>query len=381
MPLVAEALGRGDDLAARRATRMGLWASAAYGLALTPVLLAGEPLLRALGQPEAIAVLGGDYLRIAAWGLLPALLTQVLRAHLSAHERTRIILLATLAAVAVNAALDWMLIFGRLGMPELGVRGAALASVAVHLVTLGALAAYVVRALPGPPLLERLWRIDPEALSRVVRLGWPIGLTNLAETGLFAATAVMMGWLGTVPLAAHGIAVQLAGLVFMVHIGLSQAATVRAGNAYGRRDRPGLERGGLVAVAMSGGLALCAATVFVLAAEPLIDAFVSDDEPQRAAILRTGAALMLVAAVFQTVDAAQVMALGLLRGMQDTAVPMWIAAVAYWGVGMPVAYLFGFTLDLGGVGVWSGLVAGLALAGIFLMLRFWRTVLPRALPA
>ena len=377
MPMVAEALGRGDDLVARRVTRMGLWAAAAYGLALTPLLLAGEALLRALGQPAAIAVLGGDYLRIVAWGLVPALLAFVLRSHLSAHERTRIVLMTTLAAVAVNAALNWVLIFGRLGLPELGVRGAAIASVAVQLVLMGALTAHAMRALPGPPLLARLWRPDREALLRVVRLGWPIGLTNLAEVALFAASAVMMGWLGAVPLAAHGIAIQLAGLTFMIHLGLSQAATVRAGAALGRGDGPGLARGGQVIVAMSSAVAVATAALFVVAPEPLIDLFVSQDEPQRDAILSAGATLLLLAAAFQVADAAQVMALGLLRGVQDTAVPMGIAAVAYWVVGMPVAYGLGFGAGWGGVGVWSGLVVGLGLAAVLLMARFWLHVLPR----
>lgn len=378
MPMVAEALGRGDDLAARRVTRMGLWASAAYGVPMTLPLLAGEPLLRLLGQPPEIAALGGDYLGIVAWGLLPALLAFVLRSHLAAYERTRVVLMATLAAVAVNAALNWVLIFGRLGFPEMGVRGAAAASVAVQLLTVALLGLYATRALPGPPLFERLWRPDPEALVRVVRLGWPIGVTTLAEVSLFAGGAVMMGWLGAIALAAHGIAIQLAGLAFMVHLGLSQAATVRAGAAFGRGDRTELARGAQVIVAMSCVMAGATAALFLVAPEPLVTLFVSDDEPRRAAILATGAVLLAVAGVFQIADAAQVMALGLLRGVQDTAVPMGIAVVSYAGIGLPAAYAMGFPLGFGPLGVWWGLVIGLGVAAALLMLRFWGYVLPRA---
>ena len=378
VPMAAEALGRGDHVAARRATRMGLWAAAAYGVVLTPVLLAGEPMLRALGQPEEVATLGGAYLRIAGWGLLPALLAFVVRSHLSAHERTRVVLVATLAALVINAALNWVLIFGRLGMPELGVRGAAIASVAVNLLLTAILAVHASRALPGPPLFERLWRPDAEAFWRVVRLGWPIGATSLAEGSLFAASAVMMGWLGAIPLAAHGVAMQFAGLSFMIHLGLSQAATVRAGTALGRRDRSSLARGGRVAIGLSSALALGAALLFVAVPETLVALFVSQDDPARASVLAAGAALLAVAALFQLADAAQVMALGLLRGVQDTAVPMGIAALAYWLVGMPVAYGLGFGLGFGGVGVWSGLVAGLVVAAGLLMLRFWGHALPRA---
>ena len=381
MPMVAEALGQGDDLGARRAMRMGLWASAAYGVALAPPLLMGDALLRLIGQSSDVSRLGGSYLGIAAWGLVPALLSEVLRSYLAARERTRIVLVATLLAVTVNAALNWILIFGRLGLPELGVRGAAVASVAVQLVTLGALALYTARALPGPPSFARLWRPDPEALARVVRLGVPIGLTGLAEVGLFAASAVMMGWLGAVPLAAHGIALQLAGLAFMVHLGLSQAATVRAGVAYGRRDRVSLARGAGVAVLLSLAVASATAALFVAMPESLIVLFITGDEPQREAILHAGGTLLLVAAAFQLADAAQVMALGILRGVQDTAVPLGIAAVSYWGVGIPVAYGLGFGLDLGGPGVWSGLVVGLSVAAGLLMLRFWGVVLPRSASA
>lgn len=378
MPMVAEALGQGNERGARRVTRMGLWASVAYGLVLTVPLMMAEPVLRVLGQGEEVAALAGTYLRIVAWGLVPGLVAFVLRSHLTAHERTRIVLVATLVAVAVNALLDWALVFGRWGLPELGVRGAAYASVAVQLVLMGMLVAYAMRVLPGPPLLERLWRPDGEVLARVVRLGWPIGLTNLAEVSLFAASALMMGSLGAVSLAAHGIAVQLAGLAFMVHLGLSQAATVRAGAAFGRGDPLGLARGGRMAIALSTAFALATAALFVAAPETLVGLFVAGDEPGREAILAAGTALLLVGAAFQLADAAQVMALGLLRGVQDTAVPMWIAAFAYWGVGVPVAYGLGFGTGLGGVGVWLGLVAGLGAAAALLMLRFWGSVLPRA---
>ena len=375
-PLVAEALGRRDDLVARRAMRMGLWSSAAYALVLAPLLLTGEALLALMGQPPVVSELGGAYLQIAAWGLAPALLAEVLRSHLSAYERTRVVLLATLLAVAVNAALNWLLIFGRLGLPELGVRGAALASIAVHVVSFGALALYAVRVLPGPPLFARLWRPDPDVLARIVRLGVPIGLTSLAEVGLFAASAIMMGWLGAVPLAAHGVALQLAGLAFMVHIGLSVAATIRASAAHGRGDHADLARGARVVILISCAVAVATAMLFVAVPERLVGLFIAHDEPGRPAILEAGAALLLVAAAFQLADAAQAMALGLLRGVQDTAVPLGIAAVSYWLVGIPVAYGFGFGLGWGGVGVWLGLVAGLGLAATLLMVRFWSRVLP-----
>jgi MATE family, multidrug efflux pump len=235
--------------------------------------------------------------------------------------------------------------------------------------------------LPEHALFRRLWRPDREMFASVFRLGVPIGLTSLSEVTLFSATAMMMGWLGTVPLAAHGIALQMAAATFMVHLGLSNAATVRAGNAYGRRDRAHMARGARVAWALSLSLSVIAITVFLLFPVPLISMFLDAGDPARPQIIIIGTGLLATAALFQMVDGAQVIALGLLRGVQDTTVPMLIAGFSYWGVGIPASYYMGFTLGMGGVGVWLGLVAGLGLAGILLSWRFWGYAIARVGPA
>jgi len=225
--------------------------------------------------------------------------------------------------------------------------------------------------LPQHTLFARLWRPDWEAFSHVFRLGVPIGLTSLAEVGLFAASSLMMGWIGTVELAAHGIALQLASLTFMVHLGLSNAATVRAGNALGRRDSDHLARGAIVALVMSFAMACIAVVIFLSIPNVLVGLFLSPTEPDRDAILVVGVSLLFIAALFQVVDGAQIMALGLLRGVKDTRAPMIIAAVSYWIVGVPCGYLLGFKLGWGGEGVWLGLVVGLTTAAVLLLRRFW----------
>src|SRR6056297_436763 len=371
MPIVASAQGAGEDAQVRRVTRMGLWASILFGCLALPFLLFTEDILRALGQTDEVSRLAGDYNRINGWAIWPALLVMVLKSYLAALERTRVVLWITLMAAAVNALVNYVLIFGNFGAPEMGIRGAAVASVTVHLVSLLALVIYTIRSTPEHALFQRLWRPDGEAFGRVFRLGWPIGITNLAEVGLFAASSVMMGWLGTLPLAAHGIALQAASVAFMMHLGLSNAATVRAGHAHGRGDLPGLRAGASVVIAMSTIAALVTVMVFLVLPEPIISAFMRPDEPDREAVLALGTGLLAAAALFQLVDAGQVIALGLLRGVQDTRVPMVIAAITYWGVGIPASYLLGFTIGLGGVGVWLGLALGLALAAIFMMARFW----------
>ncbi|MDK3018081.1 MATE family efflux transporter [Pseudodonghicola flavimaris] len=381
MPMVAAAVAEGDEVSARRATRMGLWLSLLFAAIAMPLLWWAEPILRSMGQAAEVSADAAHYLRISGWGLFPALLVVVLKSYLAALERTQVVLWITVLAAVINAGANYLLIFGHGGLPALGIRGAALASLVTQAISLLAVWVYVLRALPEQELFRRFWRPDWEMFAQVFRLGVPIGLTSLSEVTLFTASSLMMGWLGTVPLAAHGIALQLSSATFMVHMGLSNAATVRAGNAYGRGDRAHMARGAAVVVAISLALALLASALFLLWPEGLIALFLDPHDPQRAEILAIGVGLLAAAALFQLVDGGQVVALGLLHGVQDTSMPMVIAALSYWAVGLPASYLLGFTFGMGGIGIWLGLVAGLACAAVLLMLRFWRQGLRRVAAA
>ncbi len=372
--MVASALGAGDTTQVRRNTRMGLWLSALYGFAVAPLMWWSGPILLLAGQKPEVAAMAQEYLRIAGFGMVPALLIMVLKSYLAAFERTQIVLWVTLISVPVNVALNWALIFGNWGAPELGVRGAAIATLSVQIIGAVLLAAFAggLRELRQFELFHRFWRPDLQAMAQVFRLGLPIGLTGLAEGGLFQASALMMGWLGAEALAAHGIALELAALTFMVHLGLSNAATVRVGRADGARDARALRDAAATATAMSLAFAVAAVVVFLAIPETLVALFLDRANPGAAGIIAFGAQLLMVAALFQMFDAMQVMALGLLRGVQDTRVPMWLASVSYWVIGIPASYLLAFPLGLGGVGLWFGLVVGLAAAATLLMVRFWR---------
>ncbi|CUH39649.1 Na(+)/drug antiporter [Jannaschia seosinensis] len=374
MGMAAEALGREDETQVRRVARMSAWLSVATAMALLPLFLASGPILSALGQNAQVAGDSQTYLRIAGWGMVPALLTATLRSHLSALEHTRIVLWATLAAVALNIGVNWLLIFGNLGAPELGLRGAAIASVGVQTLSVLVLGAYALRG-PGMArfeLAKNLHRPDWPILRDIFRLGWPVGLTHVSESGLFAASALMMGWIGTVALAAHGIAIGISALTFMVHMGLSQAATVRVGRAWGQRDGDALRRAALAAMILSGVAVVLAMALYFGAGRFIIGLFLDNSDPQAPAILSLGVSLLMVAALFQLVDAGQVMALGLLRGVQDTRRPMVYALIAYWGLGIPASWAFGFPFGLGPQGVWLGLVVGLMAATVALTTRFLR---------
>ncbi len=371
-PLVAAAAEAGDTQTARRATRMAVWLSIFYGVAVSIPFIFSERIMLAIGQDPVVAAASQDYLHIAVLGMVPALIVMAFKSFLAGLEHTAIILWSTIVAALLNVVVNYLLIFGNFGAPELGLRGAAIASVLVQVATVVVLVAYILRRLPEYEIFRNALRPDPEVMARVFRLGVPIGLTSLAEGGLFAASAVMMGWIGALELAAHGIAIQLASVMFMVHIGLSQAATVRAGRALGRMDEPGLRQGGIAAIALSGAFVVFTVTLFLTVPDLLVGAFIDPDEPQRDALLRIGVTLVALAALFQAVDALQVMTLGLLRGVQDTAVPMVMAVVSYWIIGLPCSYLLAFTFGMGPVGLWLGLVVGLTVAGVLMSWRFWR---------
>ncbi|WP_095590113.1 MATE family efflux transporter [Actibacterium ureilyticum] len=373
-PLVAEAAAKGYEPEMRRVTRMALWICAGFAVLILPLTWFSAPVLRALGQEAALSDQAQIYLRIVGFQLLPALTAMVLRSFLSALERTRFIFWITILGAAANAALNWVLIFGKLGAPELGIQGCALASLLANLLIMAAFLAHTgwARAIRKYALFHRLWKPDPDALRGVFRLGLPISLTLLAEVGLFSAAAFMFGWIGVNDLAAHGIAIQIASATFLVHLGLSQAATIRAGRARGKGDQAWLRGGALTATLISLVLALIAAGVFLAVPEVLIGLFLDPDNPQRADIVRIGAVLLMIGGVFQLADAAQVMALGLLRGVQDTTVPMLIAGVSYWGIGLPASYVLAFPMGLGGPGVWWGIVLGLLASAVLLSGRFWR---------
>jgi MATE family multidrug resistance protein len=299
-------------------------------------------LLGAMGQDPVVAQGAQDYLRIAGFGLWPALWGLVLRSYLSALEHAGIVLWVSLFVLVANALINYALIFGNWGLPELGLQGAAIASVISQMLALLGFVIYIQRNFPEQQMFARFWRFDGSAALAVTRLAVPISATALAESGLFAASAFMMGWLGHLELAAHGIVLQLAALSFMVHMGLSQAGTVRAGKAFARQDWPSVRRTAWVTMGLSSVAAVVAIFFFLTTPQFLIRAFLDPQDPLTPEILRIGTLLLMLAALFQFVDAAQVVALSLLRGLQDTKVPMWIAAISYWLIGLPVSYILGF---------------------------------------
>lgn len=374
MPLVANALGAGDRSGVGRFVRMGLWVCLGYALVMMVPLSQAEAIFLTLGQDPRLARLAADYVAVLQWSLFAQLTLIVLRCFLGALGRPVIAVVAMVGGVIVNAALNPLLVRGGLGLPALGMAGAGLATViSTAAVALG-MVLYCARQRDLRPMtvFRGFRRPDAGALREVFRLGWPIGATVVAEVTLFSATSILMGWIGPHELAAHGIALQLSGLTFMIPLGLSAAATIRVGWLYGRDDRRGVVRAATTALVMGIGIACLTALTFLTVPEGLVALYLDLDDPSSAAVLPFAVTFLAVAAAFQIVDAIQALSSGALRGLKDARVPMLIALFSYWAIGLPVGWWLAFRAGVGGIGIWWGLAIGLTVAALLMTARMVR---------
>lgn len=374
IPLAARARGQRKPRDLRRAVRMGFWVSVIFCVPVWGILLFIEPILVAFGQEPKLAELAGLYMFYLQWTMLPALLIMAVRGFLTVMEKTQVVLLATIAGAIVNAILDYLLIFGEFGFPRLELVGAGIASVFSATTTCVFLFAY---ALLHPRLkryyiLGRIWRSDWPVFFQIVRMGTPIALTIIAEGSLFTASAIMIGWLGTLPLAGHGIALQIASITFMVPVGLSVAAMTRVSLAAGRGDHAGIGRAGWTSLVVTMLFMGSFAVLFWTFPETLVGFYLDLDDPQAQDVMNYGVSFLLVAALFQLADGGQIIGVNNLRGLGDTTIPLFYALFGYWVIGISLSLGLGFLAGWGGVGVWCGLAGGLASVAVLANRRFAR---------
>ncbi|MBD9373236.1 MATE family efflux transporter [Rhizobium sp. ARZ01] len=373
IPMVAQAYGRGDVVSVRRSVRMGMWAVLLYSLLTVPIFSYAETILLFADQKPEVAALAHKYLAIAHWGMPPALLFMTLRGLVSAHGKAGIILQITIVILIVNAIFAYALVLGHFGLPALGMEGAAIVSFGVNLLSFILIVAYVQSRpeMRRYELFVRFWRADWPAFFEVLHLGLPISLTILAEVSLFTVASLLMGSIGTIELAAHGIAMQLASIAFMIPYGLAQAGTVRVGVARGKGDHVGVVRASISVTVVACVIAVAGGVLFALMPTTLAGIFLDRQSPEAAQVLAYAGPLVVIAGIFQLVDGLQVIAAGLLRGLKDTRVPMILALIAYWPIGFACAWIFAFPLGLGGIGVWLGFLFGLAAAAVMLCWRYY----------
>jgi multidrug resistance protein, MATE family len=375
-PLVAAELGRGRHAVreVRRSVRMALWLAGLAGLGGMIVCSFGEEILLATGQEPDVSALGGRFLGLLAWSLIPQVASNVMRIFVAALGRPIFATAITALAIVVNALGNYAFVFGNLGAPALGLDGSAISTLITSLLTLAAYVAAIqsTRRLRRHYLFGRMWRPEWTRLKELVRLGVPIALIIAAEGGLFGSAAFLMGRIGEAQLAGHAIALQVAAFAFQVPFGLAQAATIRVGLHFGAEDRAGVARAGWTALGLAAAFMLLPAGVMVFAPELLLSAYVDVDAPQNAALVGFALQFLMVAAAFQLFDGTQTVAAGVLRGLQDTRVPMLIALFGYWAIGFVAALALGFGTELQGLGVWYGLALGLIVVAGLLVWRWHR---------
>jgi multidrug resistance protein, MATE family len=370
-PLAAHALGGGDRRAAGRVAGAGLVLALLLALPFIAALTSLGLLLRALGYDAALASEIGCYLRAIAWGGPAFLGFAVMRSLLAALSHTRSVMAVLLACVAGNAALNWVLIFGHLGAPALGVAGSGYASAINHWLMLAGLA-LCARIMPRPAALRVLrnaFAPSRTEIANILRLGLPIGGMRAIEVGVFMTAGILMGLLGPAALGAHQLVLNCAGITFMVPLGLGQAATVRVAYELGAHRVFAARRAGFVALALGIGFMAPAAVVLWTAPGAIIAVYVDTAEPTNRETVEIARHLLAIAAIFQVFDGMQVIAASVLRGYKDTFVPMLLATFGYWGAGFGGGWLLAFPLGYGAVGLWWGLALGLAVVAVLLTLR------------
>jgi multidrug resistance protein, MATE family len=374
-PIAASLLGaRPDDEAGVRAAAHQAFLTA-LGLALPMwvVLWNARSLLIAFGEEPDLAALAATYLHGLQWALAPAFLFFAARSVFAALNRPGPTLLAGVLAVAVNALANYLLIFGEFGFPALGVFGSGLATCIsqVFMIFVLVLAAFVDPHLARYRLFGGAWRIDWPKLAQLWRLGAPIGASITIEIVVFSGAVFFMGIIGAASLEAHAVVFQIISLAFMVPLGISQAATVRVGHAYGAGDASRVSVSGWAALAIGLGFAVASAATMLLFPLALISVFIDVTAPGNVEIVERAGAFLRIAALFQIFDGAQAVAAGMLRGVHDARTPMLIALFGYWGVGLPVGVALAFATPLAGTGLWIGLACGLACVSALLLTR-WR---------
>jgi MATE family multidrug resistance protein len=374
-PLIAAELGRRKHSVreTRRTVRMALWLSALVSLLFMGVCAAGGPIMRATGQPEELTTRAASFLLILMFGMFPMIAAAVLRIFVSALGRPTIATMITFGALFVNALGNWALVFGHLGMPALGLHGSAISSVITSTLILLAYVAVIQsdRRLRRYRLFGNWWRSEWSRFFEMLRIGTPISLTILAEAGLFTGAAFLMGRIGEAQLAGHTIALQVAALAFQIPFGVAQAATIRVGLAYGAKDHRGIGLAGHASLLLGIGFMGFTAMLMWLFPSLVLSIYVDVDAARNAALVGFAMQFLVVAAAFQLFDGAQAVAAGVLRGLQDTRIPMIIAVCGYWIAGYGTAIYLGFWTPLAGVGVWIGLAVGLIVVSAVLLAR-WR---------
>ena len=366
-PLTAMAYGAGRDEDCGVVLRQGLIVNLLTGIVLCGLTFAGAECIRFLNQPESIVESAVLYMKVLGFSMLPLMLFQSFRQFAEGISFLKPAMIITLVANLVNIFVNWIFIYGNLGAPALGLTGAGIATFSSRAFMAIALMIVIMTA----PSLKRFdpslryRKIDFSMMKKLLKIGIPGAFQYFFEVSAFAASSVIVGWMGTQALAAHQIALNLASISFMVAMGISAAATIRVSNAIGRNSTPDVRAAGFSAVLLCAGFMALAGIFFVRFRFFLPSLYVPEIE-----VIEMAASLMVIVAFFQISDGTQAVGLGILRGIMDMKIPTLITLAAYWIIGLPSGYILAFYFKMGIYGVWYGLLISLSASALLMMLRF-----------
>ena len=374
--LVAQGLGGNDDRLVRRAFRQGLFLAIAVGLIFIPPIATGRTVLIWLGQDPTILAHADEFLFWLAVGIPFVFIYFVARQYVISHQRPVPQVIAAALGLGANIIANHMLIHGIGPFPAMGLNGIALSTSVIYLLMGGGLLIYIHLSPPyrASAPFHRIWVMDWYITWRILKIGTPIGLTIVAETGMFIAAALMIGLFGTAPLAASAIANQIAAVAFMIPLALGQASLVRVGHFAGASDRENIGRAAWAAM-IAALFVTCLLTVCIgLFPVPLTELFLGTADKLTKDVISLAIPLVMITALFQTVDGAQVIGISVLRGLNDTKWPALLSVGSFWCIGVTSGAIFAFHFDGGPVGLWLGLLIGLTAAAVSLGWRMHRSV-------
>lgn len=370
---VANAFGAGKIDQVHRATSQGIWLAALMSLPVMFVIWHFDSILLLTGQEQSNVLLAKTYLHAIVWGFPAALGFSILKEVGSALNRPQFLIVITVAGLLLNAAANYVLMFGKFGLPALGLAGIGWASTFVLWLNFIAAAGWIYfdDYFKDYQLARALDQFDKDMFVDIFQTGWYLGWQYGAELGVFTAIALVMGWFGTQTLAAHEIAVETESFVETVAIGISYATTMRVGQLRGQNDLRGAFRAAFVGIALVTPFTSIAALIFWLFPKSIGAIYLDISNPDNVEIVKTASSFLSVAAIVQLFYSIQTIAAGALIGLKDTKVPMLITIFAYWGIGLGGGYLMALTLGWGAIGLWLGLGLGLFMGAVLLSWRFY----------
>ena len=377
-PLVAEADGAGDIEGGKQALKHGLVLCTLIGLALFLLILLAKPLMTLMDQPPEVVILAIPYLDLVAVSLVPLVIFQAFKQFSEGLSQTKYPMYATIVANVINILLNYLLIFGALGFPKMGIIGAAIGTLTARVIMVVMLWTVLKNKKKFTPYVTgfNFRKIERKVMNKITSLGFPSALQMFFEVGIFTAAIWLSGVLGKNPQAANQIALNLSSMTFMFGMGLGVAAMIRVGNQKGRQDFPELRRIAQSIFLMTLLMEIIFAFIFLTGRFwfPTLYLDLGDlsNYADNTEVVTLAAQLLLVSAFFQISDGLQVVILGALRGLQDVKIPTAITFVAYWIIGFPLCYYLGLHTGLKSTGIWIGLLAGLTASAIMLYIRFNR---------